>query len=201
LAASFAKVTPLGQQLGETNSTLQEFMDAGTIATYDQIEAMDKLAAQMAAVQEVSLAVSDAIIQTSDDGKASLGEYAKAVGNAARNSRSALIAEGVAAAAARALAGAPFPANLILAPIAGAAAAAIFNSAIPKFADGGIITGPTYGLVGEAGPEVIFPLSDLKKFVGESGGGGRVEVYGRLSGQDILLSNERSNAQRARRAG
>lgn len=32
-----------------------------------------------------------------------------------------------------------------------------------KYADGGIVTSPTYGLVGEAGPEAIIPLSSSKR--------------------------------------
>lgn len=33
------------------------------------------------------------------------------------------------------------------------------------FAEGGIVTGPTYSLIGEAGPEAVFPLSKLNDFV------------------------------------
>lgn len=178
------------------NEALAEFSDKATISLYDQAAAVENLQRQMDLATRLGLAMGEAIIQTSEDGKASLSDYAKAVGNAARKTISAFIAEGVTAAASRALAGAPFPANLILAPIAGAAAAALFNSVIPKFAEGGIVTGPTYGLIGEAGPEVIFPLSDLKKFVADNGGGGRIQVYGRLSGNDILLSSERSDGRR-----
>jgi hypothetical protein len=43
---------------------------------------------------------------------------------------------------------------------------------MPRFADGGIVTGPTMGLVGEAGPEAIIPLSRL----GGMGGGQTVNV-------------------------
>lgn len=35
------------------------------------------------------------------------------------------------------------------------------KTVVSKFADGGIVTGPTLGLVGEAGPEAIIPLSQL----------------------------------------
>lgn len=35
---------------------------------------------------------------------------------------------------------------------------------IPAFASGGIVTGPTLGLVGEAGPEAIVPLSKADRF-------------------------------------
>ena len=39
---------------------------------------------------------------------------------------------------------------------------------IPKFAEGGIVTRPTLGIIGEAGPEAVVPLSRL----GMAGGGG-----------------------------
>ena len=37
---------------------------------------------------------------------------------------------------------------------------------MPRFAEGGIVTGPTMGLVGEAGPEAIIPLDRLGKMGG-----------------------------------
>jgi hypothetical protein len=74
------------------------------------------------------------------------------------------------------------------------------QTAQPKaFAEGGIVTGPTVGLVGEAGPEVIFPLSDLKRFIGNSQG--TVQVVGTLYGDQIRLSNERAARRQTRRVG
>lgn len=46
---------------------------------------------------------------------------------------------------------------------------------IPAFADGGIVTGPTIGLIGEAGPEAIIPLSQAGKF-GMGGGGANITI-------------------------
>lgn len=54
--------------------------------------------------------------------------------------------------------------SAVSAPIKGAVSAV--KSVVSKFADGGIVTGPTLGLVGEAGPEAIIPLSKL----GQGGG-------------------------------
>lgn len=187
--------------LANTNAALAEFSNQATFAMYEQAEAAEKLQNTYTALGEISQSVGAAIIATSESGKASLADYAKAVGNAARKAISAQIAEGVSAAVSKALAGAPFPANLILAPIAGATAAALFNTAIPKFAEGGIVTSPTLGVFGEAGPEAIFPLKDLDKFVKQNSGGGAVQVYGRLSGNDILLSSERSQGRRNRQSG
>ena len=75
---------------------------------------------------------------------------------------------------------------------------------LTAFADGGIVSGPTAALVGEyAGarnnPEVIAPLDKLQSMMG--GAGGNVTVTGRISGRDILLSNERANFERNRSRG
>lgn len=39
-------------------------------------------------------------------------------------------------------------------------------SSLPKFAQGGIATGPTYGLFGENGPEAVIPLDRLSQMIG-----------------------------------
>lgn len=61
-----------------------------------------------------------------------------------------------------------------------------------KFANGGIVSGPTMGLVGEypgakSNPEVIAPLDKLKSMI--NGGGGGTFV---LRGQDLLLATNRA---------
>jgi hypothetical protein len=74
------------------------------------------------------------------------------------------------------------------------------------FADGGIVSGPVNALVGEyAGaknnPEVITPLNKLKSMLGDSIGGdmSQIEVFGTMSGQNILLSSSRAQKYRNRR--
>jgi len=67
-------------------------------------------------------------------------------------------------------------------------------SDIPAFANGGIVSGPTVGLMGEypgarTNPEVIAPLDKLQGMLQAS----PVVVTGRISGNDIRLSNDRSN--------
>lgn len=57
-----------------------------------------------------------------------------------------------------------------------------------EFANGGIISGPTYGLMGEypgaaSNPEVVAPLDKLKSLIG--GAGGTLEA--RISGNDLLI--------------
>lgn len=75
---------------------------------------------------------------------------------------------------------------------------------LPELASGGIVTGRTALVAGEyagakTNPEVIAPLDKLKSMLG--GAGGNVEVYGRLSGKDILLSSERAGIDRNRVRG
>ena len=57
-----------------------------------------------------------------------------------------------------------------------------------KFANGGIISGPTMGLMGEypgarSNPEVVAPLDKLKGLMGASGG----TLEARISGNDLLI--------------
>lgn len=71
------------------------------------------------------------------------------------------------------------------------------NVGAHAFATGGIVTGPTLGLVGEAGPEVIFPLNQLNRFIqGQPGRGDQnINIRGRISGNDLKLSLARTNKQ------
>ena len=70
-------------------------------------------------------------------------------------------------------------------------------------ATGGLVTGPTMALVGEgagttaSNPEVVAPLDKLKGMI-NSGGSQQVEVYGRISGNDIFISNQRGSLNRQR---
>jgi tetratricopeptide (TPR) repeat protein len=71
---------------------------------------------------------------------------------------------------------------------------------IPALAEGGIVTGPTLALIGEGREsEAVIPLSKLPQIAGANGGA--VEVYGRISGQDILLSSEKAGRVRTRYRG
>ena len=80
-----------------------------------------------------------------------------------------------------------------LAVAAGAALKSKLNQQkTTKFANGGIVSGPTMGLVGEypgakSNPEVIAPLDKLKGMLGGQGGGTFV-----LRGQDLLLATNRA---------
>ena len=71
----------------------------------------------------------------------------------------------------------------------------------PALANGGVAFGPTMALIGDnknasIDPEVVAPLSKLRDMMG----GNQVEVYGRISGNDIYLSNNRAGTSRNRYA-
>jgi hypothetical protein len=76
------------------------------------------------------------------------------------------------------------------------AGAALISSAgkAHAFAEGGVVTGPTLGLVGEAGPEVIFPLDKLNRFVQGGPQGNAVNVTGnfQLRGTDLMVALARA---------
>jgi hypothetical protein len=77
-------------------------------------------------------------------------------------------------------------------------------AAIPKFANGGIVSGPTLGLMGEypgarSNPEVIAPLNKLQSLIG----GGRtqnVNVGGEfvMRGSDLVVVLDRANKNKSR---
>jgi hypothetical protein len=73
-----------------------------------------------------------------------------------------------------------------------------------KFANGGIVSAPTLGLVGEytgakSNPEVIAPLDKLKGMIGDRGSQ-KVDVGGSftLKGQDLVVALQRANTNRNR---
>jgi TP901 family phage tail tape measure protein len=77
------------------------------------------------------------------------------------------------------------------------------QGAVP-FANGGIVSGPTLGLMGEyagarSNPEVIAPLDKLKGMIGQTGGQ-NVNVSGefRVQGQDLVVALQRAEKNRSR---
>jgi phage-related minor tail protein len=63
------------------------------------------------------------------------------------------------------------------------------------FAKGGIVTGPTLGLVGEAGPEAIIPLDKLGQIMGQQRG----EFV--IRGTDLVLAMDRAQDFKSRLTG
>lgn len=70
-----------------------------------------------------------------------------------------------------------------------------------KFAQGGLVLGPTRGLIGEAGPELVLPLNQLGNLLGDVGGGGGGNYTFRMHGNDMIAVQDRAQASRNRRGG
>ncbi len=86
-----------------------------------------------------------------------------------------------------------------------AALRASLNKGVTGFAQGGLVFGPTVGLIGEgqgtsrSNPEVVAPLDKLKGMLDNSGGRLQpVVLKTRIRGNDILLSNNRTNRRNDR---
>lgn len=185
-----------------------------------------EMAAQAAAVAQAAAAAAqmDSIMQSINDNVVSLSgqfgsvfgeiitgaesagesmkQFAMAAVDAAFNAATALAIQ-----AAGQTATGSGPAAAIILPALITAGMGLMKSVfsnIMQFADGGIISGPTVGLMGEysgarTNPEVVAPLDKLRSMIG--GAGGHVVVTGRLDGRDILLSSERSTIDRYRTRG
>jgi hypothetical protein len=68
------------------------------------------------------------------------------------------------------------------------------------FAEGGIVTKPVMGMIGEAGQsEAVIPLNRLPQMVGAIGGNQKGEFT--LRGQDLILALERAGDFRTRVTG
>lgn len=77
------------------------------------------------------------------------------------------------------------------------------KNSIPAFASGGIVSGPTIGLMGEypgakTNPEVIAPLDKLQNMLGNKGGNVNVSGEFRIKGQDLVVAVQRANRERDR---
>tara|TARA_R110002012_G_scaffold169544_3_gene333525 strand:- start:1485 stop:3431 length:1947 start_codon:yes stop_codon:yes gene_type:complete len=167
---------------------------------------------------EVSANVTDNVEKMSDSMKTMLDAFSNGVQQAVQDSMSfgaaaLLVAKQVVlaylaaakakvvenAATSSAAAGPAFP--VLMAGLIGAGMGLINSVQIPALANGGLAYGPTTALVGDnrnarIDPEVIAPLSKLKDMMSSNA----VEVFGRISGSDIYLSNTRTTTDRQRYA-
>ena len=81
----------------------------------------------------------------------------------------------------------------------------VASQPIPAFAQGGLVTGATMGLVGEgrgttmSNPEVIAPLDKLKSMLGDVGGSGTIIPDVRISGDDLLIVFDRASRRKGYR--
>lgn len=119
------------------------------------------------------------------------------------------LANAITGATGAAAAAGPF-APAVLPVTIGTMLGAVFSAfaSIPAFADGGLVTGATMGLIGEgigtnsANPEVIAPLDKLKNFINPSQGGGMSggDVKFRIEGNTLvgILDRQSKNTKYSR---
>ena len=182
------KVGPLEQEKGFGVTTPSKITETAT--------AVDVLGGSLTKLEQIGLQLESTFVNAFSSMQEGAELSFKAIGkvalNAARDVIKAKLSEAIATQIAKILISVPFPLNVGIAAGAGAAVGGLFNKAIPAFADGGIVSGPTVGLMGEyaganTNPEVISPLNKLKELIG----GQTVQVQGMISGEDIFLSNDR----------
>ena len=157
-------------------------------------------------MQRLASTMINSFMSTADASEQSSKQMIASAKNAAREEIKTALAVAVGNQMKSIFATVPFPFNLALAAGAGSIVGSLFAKVIPAFADGGMVTGATLAMVGEgpgtsiSNPEVIAPLDKLKSMIGINGGGA-VEVFGTISGQDILLSSDRARNNRTRTRG
>lgn len=191
-------VDNLSQGFANIGSAVSSFGESNAKALYESAKAIDDLKAK-------GQDASEAMRRHNELAASSLEGIGKAALASARQTVAAFIQEGVAAVVRGTLisAGLSGPLAIPVAMAAGGLASAGFNSLIaslkiPAFAEGGVITGPTLGLMGEYpgarnNPEFVGKLSDIENYIGGRNSVAVMDIA--ISGQDLLLTQRR--AQRA----
>lgn len=213
--ALYAKSIALGTSFDATKARIDltrealiAALDAGfgptsTQVTYltEQLTLLEESYARVSARNEALAAgittLGDSFSRLAEEGKLSFKTFAKAAVDSIGDVIRALIQQAVARVIANSvLAGGPV--GLALAAAAGAAASGIFKGLISRvtpFAEGGLVTGPTLGLVGEAGPELIIPLAQVGDLFPDAGPSVGEFV---LRGDDLLLILQRATQRQTR---
>jgi len=230
LETSLKALSPAGETLGVLMTRLEETEVAATkvadpkalgalinmleetkVAAYNAGEGLAGTTAQTMTLFESLVSVADvigaafgsafaSIVTGAKSGKDAIVEMTKTIIMAALAASQATIIQAMIDSGKFTGPAAPFVIPALIA--GGIAMVGGLFSAIPAFADGGIVSGPTLGLVGEypgasTNPEVIAPLDKLRSMMG----GQNVVVTGKISGRDILLTSERNAIDRNRVRG
>jgi tape measure domain-containing protein len=195
--------------LVDTSASINGF--AAMAASADQAAlAVQRVNDQLAMSQVFSTMMSDAIVNAAGATGEALGTLVSSVAsgmgdaqeqffNAIRDTIKALLAQAVAAQIAASIKAGALSANPILGAALAASAPAVigglFDALVPKFAQGGMVTGPTLAMVGDnrSGKEAIIPFEKMGQFLGQfQTGGSPVVMDVRISGQDLLLVQNRA---------
>lgn len=205
-----------GDRTDDTNSvsSLSNNIEISDDYISKAIEGTNTLTKANEGLKESYSALGAAIGDSLAQGGNSLGEFARTALKSAQAFIAAKLREYVAQQLLNSsIASGPF--GLFLAPVIAGAAAGLFNTAInslsvPALAEGGVVSGPRIVQVGEyagaaTNPEIIAPERKLTNIFSSvlarhGGGGGSTEVFGRLEGSDMLLSNRREERLRKRKS-
>ena len=180
----------IGNSIRDITSALTESEDAWTTIT-GLIDGFIGLFQSFEQVVEVINAVS-AATETMAATKSAASTQVAAANSLEATTNTAVAATG----AASAMANIPWVGPALAIAAVGAVLASLMS--LPKFANGGLVYGPTLGLMGEYGgassnPEVIAPLNRLRALLG-NGGGGRTEVKFRIEGRELVgIMNKQNN--------
>ena len=215
-------VDSLVEKLPELTEATKQYSDAVEVMQTEFIYGMSPIEEQFENMVTWTADLRTEAEKNADTLKASLAEMAVDMGatlsqgaqdfqafgnmvlNSIRDVIKALIAEGITIAITAALKSSLKTGQYWTIPIFAGAAAGLantaFNTLIPEFAQGGLVTGPTLGLIGEGSgtsafnPEVVTPLDKLMGMMGAT----EVDVHGRIEGNNIVLVSDKAEISRQR---
>ncbi len=184
----FTRLESVTVQTQEAHMTMGEFF-----SFLENTKAYEVAQTGMQAVEESADNMQQSIAQAFGSAASTAESFAEGLVDVARQIIKQYLAIGVAKALASG--------NVVQAASLSVGAGLLNRIQVPALAQGGLAYGPTMAMVGDnknaaIDPEVVAPLSKLKDMMG----GGVVEVVGRIKGDDIFLSNARSNSARNRYA-
>jgi hypothetical protein len=172
-----------------------------TQKTVEQFKAQDDVTNQLAFT--IGSGLTDAFAAMLTGGKNAFSQFGQLILQLIAK----VVAATIAAAALAALLSVVFPGYSIASGasnfstlLSGLSGISSLGKAIPGFATGGLVTGPTLAMVGEGGqPEVIAPKSQFDALMDSRNyGGGDLVATTKVQGQDILLVIQRAQKSQKR---
>ena len=202
IGSYFEKLKAQSQKLTDTLNEESEQKNLDQIKS--TLEGLTQL------IQPLQSSIETFFTSVFEGGANSFGEFAKSLGQNLKKMIAQLVAAAAAAAVLSFLISAVLP-GLGLGNLSGGLTKSLTGSGstslitgllrklgVPFFAEGGIVTRPTLGVIGEAGPEAVIPLDKLKEFQGE---GGELKGEVVIRGADLALILERAQNGRRRARG
>jgi len=186
---------------------MQQFALKMEVAAEQASAALATMSASM--LESFAVLLGDAITGKADAMQTFLQSFASSLAGFLGTFGKALIAQGIAIDAFKESLKSLDPAIAIIAGVGLLTASTLVRNAMAKgsqvqaFADGGIVSGPTLGLMGEYpgarnNPEVIAPLDKLQSMINTGGSNGELVASTRFDGRDLWLAVNRYEKDKAR---